>query len=79
MDIEQVKAILSDNMRLTPSDHRQVLIMAQSCQAQALDLMKLKYYMQKEKLDLTTEDLIAEVKIIRDELLRDLLEGYMRI
>ena len=65
---------------LTPGEERQMLIMVQSCQKDAIGIVRTKYLSRGVKtLDLTNKVLIKEVQETRDSLFNDIVEGYWRV
>lgn len=73
--IELLKECESKDQRkqLTPSEERQMLIMVQSCQKDAVGIVRTKYLSRGIKtLNLSNKVLIKEVQDVRDLLFDDI-------
>lgn len=79
--IKQLKDDVSKDQKkeLTPQEERQLLIMVQSCQRDAVTIIRTKYLTKGIKQDIPIKDLIKETQTIRDLLLKNIVEGYWRV
>lgn len=61
----------------SPTDLKQVLIIAQSCQRNAVVLVKTRYLINKVKdVDITKKKLLHDVRHVTEDLFKQLVEDY---